>query len=148
MCHTAPAASLLTRRHFRALCFINVHSLFVSRVCGLRWEQLTHAFHYVLCEQLTCSFLNLSDISSAAGGGRSLAVPTVGRTFLPSPAGTQPRGAHPAPGAVPGQLAQPPNKLAACVQLHAVLPKFLILTASPPALITLELEIVHTNFLE
>lgn len=113
---------------------------------GSSWHM--HTFHYVLHEQLTCSFLNPSDISSAGGGGGSPAVPTVGRTSLPSPAGTQPWGAHPARGAAPGQLAQLPNKLAACVQLHAVLPKFLILTASPPALITLELEIVHTNFLE
>lgn len=56
------------------------------------------AFSYTLCEQLMCSFLNPSDISSAGGGGGgSPVVPTVGRTLLPSLAGTEPRDTHPAP---------------------------------------------------
>lgn len=40
-------------------------------------------------QQLTCSFLNPSDISSAGGSGGSPAMPTAGRTLLPSPLGTQ-----------------------------------------------------------
>lgn len=61
---------------------------FCFQLCGLWGEQLMlECFQYLLHEQRPCSFLNLSNVSGAGGGARSLVVLRVGRTLLSSALG-------------------------------------------------------------